>query len=104
MRSVCNIAASAQSIFVLGLLIAFVAVVGYVTSPINEDTRTLRSAFSSIIAYLNFDLDYFALIAITAIFGGLGIAIGYHVEPAFYSQAIIIFGMFAFLVVRDIRS
>ena len=50
------------------------------------------------------DLDYLILVAISATFGGLGIFIGYYAHSAFYSQSALIFGMFAFLVIRDIRT
>jgi hypothetical protein len=38
---------------------------------------------------------------ITAVFGGLGILEGHYIDPVFYSQALIIFVMFAYFVYRD---
>jgi hypothetical protein len=53
---------------------------------------------------LQFSLDYSVLILITGVFGGLGILEGYYIDPAFYSQALIIFVMFAYFVYRDIHK
>ena len=55
------------------------------------------------IRQLKIALDYFILITIAAIFGGLGIIEGYYIDPAFFSQAAVIFVMFAHFVVRDGR-
>jgi hypothetical protein len=64
---------------------------------------TLKDVSFTIIQCLKIDLDYIIMIAIGALFGGASIVIGYHAEPVFYSQAIIIFSMVAFLMIRDIR-
>jgi len=65
---------------------------------------TFRDVSFAIIQCLKIDSDYLILLGIRAIFGGVSLVISYHAEPVFYSQAIIIFGMIAILIIRDIQS
>jgi hypothetical protein len=47
--------------------------------------------------------DYVILIAIVGVFSGIAIYEGYAINPAFYSQAVIIWIMFGYFLLADRR-